>query len=107
MRIAQSMVLGGVVLQDGLLGSWAPHMVAQGVPCMAMVLLGRLARWALDTVLHLVPSEACRQVLPVAQADLVAWLVLQTVLLGAECVAAGLNAAAAAAAAAVGVMVSA
>jgi hypothetical protein len=36
--------------------------------------------------------------LVVAQADLVAWLVLQTVLLDAECAAAGLNAAAAAAA---------
>jgi hypothetical protein len=68
---------------------------------MAMVLLGRLSCWAVDVVLHLVPSEArtCRQVLlVVAQADLVAWLVLQTVLLDAECAAAGLNAAAAAAA---------
>ena len=73
---------------------------------MAMELLGRLSGWAFGVVLHLVPSEArsCMQVLlVVAQADLVAWLVLQTVLLGAEYVAAGLNAAAAA----VGVMVSA
>jgi hypothetical protein len=72
---------------------------------MAMVLLGRLSGWAHGVVLHLVPSEAraCRQVLlVVTQADLVAWLV-QTVQLGADCVAAGLNAAAAA----VGVMVSA
>ena len=66
---------------------------------MAMELLGRLSGWAVDVVLHLVPSEAraCMQVLlPVAaQADLVACMVLQTALLGAECAAAGLNNAAA------------
>jgi uncharacterized Fe-S cluster-containing protein len=65
---------------------------------MAMVLLGRLAGLAADVVLHLVPSEsrACRQVLlPVARADLVACMVLQTPLLGVECAAAELKDAAA------------
>jgi hypothetical protein len=74
-----------------------------------MVLLGRLSCWAVDVVLRLVPSEAraCTQVLPVAQADFVACLVLQTVLLCAECVAAGLNAVATAAAEEAGVIMSA
>jgi hypothetical protein len=66
---------------------------------MAMGLRGRLSGWAVDGVLHLVPSEAkaCRQaLLPWGpQADLVVCLDLWTVLLSAECVAAVLIAAAA------------
>ena len=63
MRSSQGWVLGGG-LQGGLVGNSAPHTVVQGVPCMAMVLLGRPACLAVDVVLHL-PSEAiaCWQVL--------------------------------------------